>query len=205
VGDHHVDRRQVEAWQHVQPSRTKGPCGLTGPERARASIGLDPDTSAIEPERDTPAPHTKEKSSSRPEPQRPSSRSLLIGGYSAGDPPDPIPNSEVKPRSADGTAGGTRWESTSPPISATHPAPAFLVKAGACRVNALLKNHTTSTPGRGARSAGDGADERGRESAGVRPARPPPGRRGPSRSPPPTGARDRIGSDPDPRHVHSPA
>jgi len=40
----------------------------------------------------------------------------LIGDSSAGDPPDPIPNSEVKPRSADGTAGATRWESTSSPI-----------------------------------------------------------------------------------------
>ncbi len=26
--DHHVDRRQVDAWRHVEPSRTKGPCGL---------------------------------------------------------------------------------------------------------------------------------------------------------------------------------
>src|SRR4051794_37211664 len=37
------------------------------------------------------------------------------GGYGAGDPPDPIPNSEVKTRCADGTAGATRWESTAPP------------------------------------------------------------------------------------------
>ena len=41
---------------------------------------------------------------------------LRFGGYSAGDPPDPIPNSEVKPRWADGTAGLPWWESTSPPI-----------------------------------------------------------------------------------------
>src|SRR4051812_599730 len=40
---------------------------------------------------------------------------LLAGGYGAGDPPDPIPNSEVKTRCADGTAGATRWESTAPP------------------------------------------------------------------------------------------
>ena len=37
------------------------------------------------------------------------------GGYGARVPPDPIPNSEVKPRCADGTAGATRWESTAPP------------------------------------------------------------------------------------------
>ena len=39
-----------------------------------------------------------------------------IGGKSAGVTPDPIPNSEVKPRCAEGTAGATRWESTSPPV-----------------------------------------------------------------------------------------
>ena len=40
---------------------------------------------------------------------------FTAGGYGAGDPPDPIPNSEVKTRCADGTAGATRWESTAPP------------------------------------------------------------------------------------------
>ena len=40
---------------------------------------------------------------------------FMAGGYGAGDPPDPIPNSEVKTRCADGTAGATRWESTAPP------------------------------------------------------------------------------------------
>ena len=30
VGDDYVDRRQVEAWQHVEPSRTNRPSGLTG-------------------------------------------------------------------------------------------------------------------------------------------------------------------------------
>ena len=32
-----------------------------------------------------------------------------LGGYSVGDPPLPIPNREVKPNSADGTA--IKWES----------------------------------------------------------------------------------------------
>jgi hypothetical protein len=44
---------------------------------------------------------------------------MLVGGCSARDTPVPIPNTEVKPRSADGTAGEARWESTSPPTS--HP------------------------------------------------------------------------------------
>jgi hypothetical protein len=39
----------------------------------------------------------------------------LSGGYSGGEPPVPIPNTEVKPASADGTWGATPWESRSPP------------------------------------------------------------------------------------------
>ncbi len=37
------------------------------------------------------------------------------GGYGREATPDPIPNSEVKLSSADGTAGATLWESRSPP------------------------------------------------------------------------------------------
>ena len=39
----------------------------------------------------------------------------LPGGDSGGEPPVPIPNTEVKPASADGTWGATPWESRSPP------------------------------------------------------------------------------------------
>jgi hypothetical protein len=39
----------------------------------------------------------------------------LVGGDSGGVPPEPIPNSEVKPSNADGTAGVTLWESRSLP------------------------------------------------------------------------------------------
>jgi hypothetical protein len=48
------------------------------------------------------------------------SNEKLVGGYSVGDTPVPIPNTAVKPHSADGTAGEARWESTS--------SPAFLVR-----------------------------------------------------------------------------
>ena len=37
MGDHHVDRRQVQGARALQPSRTKGPCGLTGPTRGRST------------------------------------------------------------------------------------------------------------------------------------------------------------------------
>ena len=39
----------------------------------------------------------------------------FLGGHSSEVPPDPIPNSEVKLASADGTAGVILWESRSPP------------------------------------------------------------------------------------------
>ena len=38
-----------------------------------------------------------------------------FGGHSEGETPGPIPNPEVKPFSADGTAPETRWESRTPP------------------------------------------------------------------------------------------
>ena len=43
---------------------------------------------------------------------------LMVGGLSVGVTPVPIPNTAVKPHSADGTAGEARWESTTPPAFA---------------------------------------------------------------------------------------
>src|SRR5690349_9046223 len=39
----------------------------------------------------------------------------LVGDLTAGDPPVPIPNTEVKPRRADGTARESVWERRSLP------------------------------------------------------------------------------------------
>src|SRR5690606_31630805 len=41
--------------------------------------------------------------------------SECVGGHSVGETPGYIPNPEAKPYSADGTAGGTLWESRTPP------------------------------------------------------------------------------------------
>ena len=41
---------------------------------------------------------------------------MLFGGHSESVTPVPIPNTEVKPLSADGTAREAWWESRSPPI-----------------------------------------------------------------------------------------
>ena len=47
----------------------------------------------------------------------------LFGGHSGEAPPVPIPNTEVKLFSADGTAWATMWESRSPPIFFANPLP----------------------------------------------------------------------------------
>src|SRR5215470_11682113 len=39
----------------------------------------------------------------------------VSGGFAGGATPVPIPNTEVKPSRADGTAGETLWESRTPP------------------------------------------------------------------------------------------
>ena len=43
------------------------------------------------------------------------------GGHSGEVTPVPIPNTEVKLSSADGTARGTVWESRSPPVTKKRP------------------------------------------------------------------------------------
>ena len=48
-------------------------------------------------------------------PGRTTKKSQVSGGHSGGVTPVPIPNTEVKPASADGTWGATPWESRSPP------------------------------------------------------------------------------------------
>lgn len=40
----------------------------------------------------------------------------IWGVHRARETPDPIPNSEVKPRIGDGTAGATLWESSTMPL-----------------------------------------------------------------------------------------
>ncbi len=49
------------------------------------------------------------------------SHTKFYGGHSKEDPPVPIPNTEVKLFSADGTARATVWESRSSPYLYTNP------------------------------------------------------------------------------------
>src|SRR4051812_32600167 len=72
----------------------------------------------------------------------------MAGGYGAGDPPDPIPNSEVKTRCADGTAGATRWESTAPPAYLQkRPLRSLVIGAGVSRSCRFLRIGTRRCEG----------------------------------------------------------
>jgi hypothetical protein len=138
VRDHHVDRRQVDAWQHVEPSRTNPPRGLTSVPPAPLFVDTrsTPRDQHIHPRlqqagircgshRCARSLAPSARSHSRPGPlsvvakapghARHGRTPQLVGGFSVGDTLVPIPNTTVKPHSADGTAGETRWESTSPP------------------------------------------------------------------------------------------
>ena len=55
----------------------------------------------------------------------------FLGGYAEGVTPVPIPNTEVKPLRADGTARVAVWESRSPP-GIKHQQPRFLKKRRGC-------------------------------------------------------------------------
>jgi hypothetical protein len=63
----------------------------------------------------------------------------VYGGHSEEDPPVPIPNTEVKLFSADGTARETVWESRSPPfLYTTAKAPVASRDRGFCGSTTLL-------------------------------------------------------------------
>src|SRR5215510_12407846 len=96
VEDHHVDRRDVQAQQCVQRTRTNcsRSCFRTNLScYGVLRVGVE-FSSAQEP-------HT-------------------LGGHSGGETPLPIPNREVKPASADGTRRAISRESRTPPIFFAH-------------------------------------------------------------------------------------
>ncbi len=62
------------------------------------------------------------------------------GGHSERETPGPIPNPEVKPPSADGTAHASVWESKTPPDTQNHKCP----HTPQTRVGA--QPHPTTTP-----------------------------------------------------------
>ena len=86
----------MEAQQCVELTCTNWPCGLTTIDRA---ITLE----------DSGYETQYAKESSGP------NRTYDSGDYGEGDPPVPIPNTAVKPFSADGTASFSTWESRTSP------------------------------------------------------------------------------------------
>ena len=66
-----------------------------------------PSSSAVRP----PGRPERRPAPTQPAPQRPPG----AGGHGGRGTPGPIPNPEVKPASAEGTAGATRWETWAPP------------------------------------------------------------------------------------------
>src|SRR4029453_13792686 len=93
--DYEVDRPEVEARQRVEPTGTNRPrtwlCS-----RSLSCSGLCSELA--------PFNH-----------RIPADPRHRFGGHGGGETPGPIPNPEVKPSSADGTARATGWESRSLP------------------------------------------------------------------------------------------
>ena len=95
MGDDHVDRPEVYAQQCVQLTGTNRPrAWIFGSNFARVRYGV----------LEGPAPRFARKT-------------IDLGGHSGGEIPVPIPNTEVKPASADGTWLDSAWESRTPPVS----------------------------------------------------------------------------------------
>ena len=76
---------------------------------------------------------------------------IFAGGYCAGDTPVPISNTAVKPCRADGTAEGTRWESTSPPAYML--ARTSVLGVRACVCTGLFRRRRRTLPALGRHSA----------------------------------------------------
>jgi hypothetical protein len=76
------------------------------------------------------------------------SMSQISRGLGGGAPPGHIPNPEVKPSSADGTAGATRWESRSPREPHCNEAVLFARTASLCFPPGQASSRSSGRAGR---------------------------------------------------------
>ena len=140
VPEQHVDRPEVEAQQCVEP---------TGTNRPRAWICCDV--------------RARYGGLGERRPCRPDiSLTTVFGGHGGGETPVPIPNTAVKPSSADGTWRETAWESRSPPFSHSEgpssdgPSVAFLplvlLLASGSGASGLSTRGCSDSTGRGSRT-----------------------------------------------------
>ena len=86
-----------------RPSPSGHTIGPSAPDRSQRA----PSSSAVRP----PGRPERLPALSQPAPQRPPG----AGGPGGRGTPGPMPNPEVKPASAEGTAGATLWETRAPP------------------------------------------------------------------------------------------
>ena len=86
-----------------RPSPSGHTIGPSAPDRSQRA----PSSSAVRP----PGRPERRPALSQPAPQRPPG----AGGPGGRGTPGPMPNPEVKPASAEGTAGATLWETRAPP------------------------------------------------------------------------------------------
>ncbi len=114
--DHRVDGSDVEAPRGVELTDPKRPRGLPHAPRPREEGGGPVTAGArvhcvvLDTRTGNPGPGAP-----------PSGVRDRAGGHGGRETPGPIPNPEVKPSSADGTARGSVWESRRPPDHTHHP------------------------------------------------------------------------------------
>ena len=107
VADYHVDRLEVQAWQHVQLTSTNHPIGLISSKSIFRGLGPAwPFDRPLRQEEVDLRVDVREWFSGRRGHWKSVSRraaGLDSGDHSVVEPPGPIPNPEVKRRSADGS------------------------------------------------------------------------------------------------------
>ena len=147
----------MQGGQPPQPSGTNRPGGLAFISSSNdyvAHISIEGARHSISHAISLIIPHCL-SSADRKDPSvhsNPAPRSA--GDYGARATPVPIPNTVVKPRRADGTAGEARWESTSSPASSGNEAPGLYYReAGRFRVSAALPGRALPTSAEGPRPA----------------------------------------------------
>ena len=137
--DHRVDGSDVEAPRGVELTDPKRPRGLPHAPRP-TKRGWARDCWCSRPL--CCSGHTDRKP--RPRGAPPSGVRDRAGGHGGRETPGPIPNPEVKPSSADGTARGSVWESRRPPDHAPSPQGAGNPTKGPHPLRG--DNHSTTTP-----------------------------------------------------------
>ena len=137
--DHRVDGSDVEAPRGVELTDPKRPRGLPHAPRPREEGG-GPVTAGARVHCVVLDTRTGNPGQGAP----PSGVRDRAGGHGGRETPGPIPNPEVKPSSADGTARGSVWESRRPPDHTPSPQGAGNPTKGPHPLRG--DNHSTTTP-----------------------------------------------------------